>query len=80
MKIKGIKRGKTIEVLEEINVPDGTEIVIEIQDVQLITEEERHQRLKELFSIPLEDREEWVKIGEELDRDRRADFDRQQLR
>jgi len=80
MKIKGIKRGKTIETLEEINVPDGAEVLVEIQDVPLVTEEEQRQRLKELFTIPLEDKEEWLKIGEELDRDRRADFEKQQPR
>ncbi len=31
MKIKGIKQGKTIELLEEINIPDGSEVLIEIQ-------------------------------------------------
>ena len=54
--------------------------MVEIQDVPLITEEEQRHRLKELFTIPLEDREEWLKIGEELDRDRRADFEKQQPR
>lgn len=28
MKIKGIKRGKTIEIFEEIDIPDGQEIII----------------------------------------------------
>ncbi len=30
MKIKGIKQGKIIKMLEEINIPDGTEILVEI--------------------------------------------------
>ena len=30
MKIKGIKRRNAIEIFEEINIPDGQEIVIEI--------------------------------------------------
>ncbi|MEH1901103.1 MAG: hypothetical protein V7L04_06735 [Nostoc sp.] len=30
MKIKGIKRKNTIEIFEEINIPDSQEIVIEI--------------------------------------------------
>lgn len=80
MQIKGIKRGKTIEISQELNIPDGQEILIDIQDVQLLSEEDRRKKLKELFAIPLEDRDEWVKIGEELDRDRRADFERQQAR
>ena len=28
MQIKGIKRGKTIEIFEEIDIPDGQEIII----------------------------------------------------
>lgn len=32
MKIKGIKRGQTIELLEKINIPDGSEILISIDD------------------------------------------------
>lgn len=32
--VKGIKKGKTIELLEEINIPDGQEILIEIQAVE----------------------------------------------
>jgi len=31
--IKGIKKGKTIELLEEIDFPDNEEILLEIQDV-----------------------------------------------
>ena len=31
--VKGIKKGKTIELLEEINIPDGVEILIDIQTV-----------------------------------------------
>ena len=29
--VKGIKKGKTIELLEDINIPDGQEILINIQ-------------------------------------------------
>lgn len=31
--IKGIKKGKTIELLEEIDIPDGQEILVDIQTV-----------------------------------------------
>jgi hypothetical protein len=31
--VKGIKKGKTIELLEEINIPDGQEILVDIQTV-----------------------------------------------
>lgn len=77
MKIKGIKRGKTIEIIEDIDLPDGTEVLIEVQNVYPKAKEQ-HQRLQELFAIPFEDREEWLKIGEEINKDRQADFERQQ--
>ena len=31
--IKGIKKGKTIELLEKIDIPDGQEILVDIQTV-----------------------------------------------
>jgi hypothetical protein len=33
--IKGIKQGKTIELLEEINIPDGQEILITVESVNM---------------------------------------------
>jgi antitoxin ParD1/3/4 len=58
MKIKGIKRGRTIELLEQINnIPDGTEIIVELEIApsqintkgQPLTDEERLARLNKLF-------------------------------
>ncbi|MEH2007820.1 hypothetical protein [Nostoc sp.] len=37
MKIKGIKCKRTIEIFQEINIPDGQEIVIEILSEDFIT-------------------------------------------
>jgi antitoxin ParD1/3/4 len=32
MKVRGIKRGQNIEILEELNnIPDGTEIIIDVE-------------------------------------------------
>ncbi|VEP16671.1 conserved hypothetical protein [Hyella patelloides LEGE 07179] len=31
--VRGIKKGKTIELLEEINISDGQEILVDIQTV-----------------------------------------------
>lgn len=33
MLIKGIKKGKTIELLEEIDFPDNQEVIVEIREV-----------------------------------------------
>ena len=49
MKIKGIKRGKQIELLEEINIPDGTEISMELEVEQPLSEQERLTRLNQIF-------------------------------
>ncbi|MDF5733061.1 MAG: hypothetical protein PUP92_35005 [Rhizonema sp. PD38] len=49
MKIKGIKRGKNIEISEEMNIPDGQELVIEITKEQLMKNKERHLQLDEVW-------------------------------
>lgn len=37
MRIKGIKRGKNIELLEEIAIPDDQEVIIEISSTEVLT-------------------------------------------
>lgn len=76
MKIKGIKRGKTIELLEELNIPDGTEILVEIEDIQLMSDEERQKKLKEFLETPWEGREDFLKTMEELQREKNAEWER----
>jgi antitoxin (DNA-binding transcriptional repressor) of toxin-antitoxin stability system len=71
MKIKGIKRGKSIELVEEINIPDGSEVLIEIKEAQLISEEEKRKRLYELLEN-WEEREEFLELLTELNRKRHA--------
>ncbi|ELR98872.1 hypothetical protein [Gloeocapsa sp. PCC 73106] len=39
--IKGIKKGKTIELLEEIEIPDGQEILIGVQPFETLTLREK---------------------------------------
>ncbi|BBD63867.1 hypothetical protein NIES4072_24770 [Nostoc commune NIES-4072] len=60
MKVRGIKRGQNIEILEELNnIPDGTEIIIDVEFIanQIIepqpplTNEERLARLNQLFGV-----------------------------
>ena len=51
MKIKGIKRGKQIELLEEINIPDGTEIYMEVEVEQPLSEQERLTKLNQIFGV-----------------------------
>ena len=49
MKVKGTKRGKNIELLEEINIPDGTEVHMEVEIEQPLSEQERLNRLNQIF-------------------------------
>ncbi|TAG97530.1 MAG: hypothetical protein EAZ18_03105 [Oscillatoriales cyanobacterium] len=71
IQVKGIKQGKNIQVLENINIPDGSLVLIEVREVSPINNEEKWKRMKEfLVSLPDEDREEWRKIAEFLEGDR----------
>jgi hypothetical protein len=49
MKVKGTKRGKNIELLEEINIPDGTEVHMEVEIEQPLSKQERLTRLNQIF-------------------------------
>lgn len=77
MKIRGIKRGKTIELLESVNdIPDGTEIIVELSDLriqekQAATDEERLAKLNQLFGA-WKDQPELMEIFTEIDRQRHA--------
>ncbi|ACC79890.1 hypothetical protein [Nostoc punctiforme] len=52
MKIKGIKRKNTIEIFQEINIPDGQEIIIEIlyeDSTTIVTAESQFWKSLEKF-------------------------------
>jgi antitoxin ParD1/3/4 len=60
MKIKGIKCGQNIELLEELNnIPDGTEVILDLKIIKEqiseqklhLTEEERLAKLNKLFGV-----------------------------
>lgn len=80
MKVKGIKRGQTIEILEQINdIPDGTEIIVDlnvssngnVEIAQSLTDEEKLARLNKLFGA-WKDQPELMEIFAEIDKDRHA--------
>ncbi|MBR8839355.1 MAG: hypothetical protein DSM106950_36470 [Stigonema ocellatum SAG 48.90 = DSM 106950] len=81
MKIRGIKRGQTIELLEPVNnIPDGTEIVVDLEPPSTkraefekpLTDEERLAKLNQLFGA-WKDQPELMEIFAEIDKDRHAD-------
>lgn len=70
MKIKGIKRGKAIELSQEINIPDGQEVNIELEVIQNTSNEEKLQKMKDFLESPWEGREDFRKTMEELEREK----------
>jgi len=75
MQLKGIKRGKNIELLKELDIPDGQEIAIEIPDNQLNSEDEKLKRLEQVFG-KWKDDPELDEIFAEIDRERHSYFGR----
>ncbi|MEH1964871.1 MAG: hypothetical protein V7L05_34585 [Nostoc sp.] len=58
MKVRGIKRGQNIEILEQLNnIADGTKIIVDLEFIesqitepqQPLTEAERLAKLNQLF-------------------------------
>ena len=70
MKIKGIKRGKTIELVEEPNIPDGEEIIFIVQKASSESNDEKLAKMKRFLETPREGRQEFVEVLKQLDRER----------
>ncbi len=73
VKRKGIKRGKTIELLDELPVPDGLEIFIEIPDNLSTEQKGKWEQLQAIIGAWKDD-EELEEIFNEIDRERHADL------
>jgi hypothetical protein len=79
MKVKGVKRGQTIELLGQIsNIPDGTEVIIELDVIEvsnsekaLLSDEERLARLNQLFGA-WKDQPDLLRNFAEIDQERHA--------
>ncbi|MFK0735108.1 MAG: hypothetical protein ACFKPT_05465 [Gloeotrichia echinulata GP01] len=84
MKVRGIKRGQNIEILEQLhNIPDGTEIIVDLEflvDLEFIdnqitepqhplTEAERLAKLNQLFGA-WKNQPELTEIFTEIDQQR----------
>lgn len=75
MKVKGIKRGQIIELLESINIPDGVEITIEVEVEQPLNEQERLTKINQLFGT-WKAQPDIDEIFAEINRERHTDFGR----
>ncbi|QLE58523.1 hypothetical protein [Nostoc sp. TCL26-01] len=80
MKVRGIKRGQNIEILEQIhNIPDGTEIIVDLElfesqiteTQQPLTEAQRLAKLNQLFGT-WKNQPELTEIFTEIDQQRHA--------
>ena len=69
MKIRGIVHGKTIELLDELPVPDGLEIFIEIPDNLSTEQNEKWKQLQAVIGAWKDD-QEIEEIFTEIDRER----------
>jgi len=72
VKIKGIKRGQIIELLESINIPDGVEIMMEVEFEQPLNEQERLTKLNQIFGA-WKNQPDLDEIFAEIDTERHAD-------
>ena len=75
MQIKGIKRGNIIEIAESLNIPDGSEVLIEVPDAPRTSNDERLKRLHQIFGA-WKYETEIEEIFAEIDRERRNYFGR----
>jgi hypothetical protein len=80
MKIKGIKRGQIIELLEQINdIPDGAELIVDVvissnqivATAQTLSNEDKLSKLNQLFGA-WQNQPELVEIFTEIDEQRHA--------
>ncbi|MCC5669358.1 hypothetical protein LC653_37380 [Nostoc sp. CHAB 5784] len=78
MKIRGIKRGQTIELLEQIHsIPDAAEIIVNLEFTYTeplvakldLTDEERLTKLNQLFGV-WQSQPELIDIFAEIDQQR----------
>ncbi|MBO3460975.1 hypothetical protein G7B40_013920 [Aetokthonos hydrillicola Thurmond2011] len=78
MKVRGIKRGQNIEILEQLNnIPDGTEIIVDVEFIAnqitepqtSLTDSERLARLNQLFGA-WKTQPELTEIFTEIDQQR----------
>ncbi|QDZ41677.1 hypothetical protein FRE64_17065 (plasmid) [Euhalothece natronophila Z-M001] len=74
MKVKGIKRGKFIELLEDIAIEDGVEVSVEFVDT-VSDKTEQWEKLQEVIG-EWKDDQEITDIFAQIDQERHADIGR----
>jgi hypothetical protein len=79
MKVKGIKRGQTIELIDSLDIPDGEQVMLEVfrgHPLSHLTPEERQKRINSALG-GWKDDPSLDEIFAQIDRERHADRGRQ---
>jgi hypothetical protein len=77
MVLKGIKRGKAIELREELDLLDGKEVNIEVVSPPSMSRERKMTELNRLLALPDEEVEDLTQTLEMLERERNEDWEAQ---
>ncbi len=62
--------------MEELKIPDGQEIIIDIQDGQLMSPEQRRQKIKDFLETPWEGKEDFIRTMEELENEKNEQWEK----
>lgn len=79
MKVKGIKRGQIIELIEALDIPDGEQVIVEALEVHplsKLTSEERQRRIDEVLG-DWKNNPDLDKIFAKIDQERHVNRGRQ---
>ncbi len=80
MKIKGIKRGQTIQLLQKLDtINDGQEVFLEVSPIHPLshlTSEERLQRINTILGA-WKNQPDLIEIFAEINRERHTDYGRE---
>ena len=72
MQLKGIKQGNNIRLNDNLSIPDDSQIVVEIKEVEEMSIETKLQKMKEFLATSWEGKEEFLEIMQEINEERHA--------
>lgn len=76
MQLKGIKQGQNIKITDNLSIPDDSQVIVEIKEVEEINVEAKLQKMKEFLATSWGGKEEFLEIMQEIDAERHIYFGR----
>ena len=76
MKLNGIKQGQTIKLENDLDIPDNSQVMIEVQAVEEIDLKIKLQRMKEFLATSWEGKADFLEIMTEIDKERHSYYGR----